>query len=152
MGARIQLRALHLIRQGPVSECKGNVMGADNADIAYDYDGRTFRSVSNTANGQVSEETTFTYRQDGDIVWAEYSGGEILTGHLLGTVAADGSIEFSYHHVSSDGTTMAGWCTSTPEVLEDGRIRLHERWQWTTGDRSSGESVVEEDAAEPGSR
>jgi hypothetical protein len=42
------------------------------------------------------------------------------------------------------GEFMAGECHSTPEVLPDGRIRLHERWQWTTGDRSRGESVIEE--------
>ena len=30
------------------------------------------------------------------------------------------------------------------ELLPDGRIRLHEKWQWTSGDLSSGESVIEE--------
>jgi hypothetical protein len=39
---------------------------------------------------------------------------------------------------------MTGICRSTPEILPDGRIRLHEKWQWTSGDRSSGESIVEE--------
>lgn len=37
-----------------------------------------------------------------------------------------------------------GQCRSVPEVLEDKRYRLHESWQWLTGDRSSGTSVVEE--------
>ncbi len=31
-----------------------------------------------------------------------------------------------------------------PEVLPDGRLRLREVWQWTSGDLSQGESVVEE--------
>jgi hypothetical protein len=30
------------------------------------------------------------------------------------------------------------------EVLPDDRVRLHERWRWTSGDCSSGQSVVEE--------
>jgi len=39
---------------------------------------------------------------------------------------------------------MTGICRSTPQTLADGRIRLHEKWQWTCGDLSLGESVVEE--------
>jgi hypothetical protein len=35
-------------------------------------------------------------------------------------------------------------CTSTPEILPDGRIRLHEKWQWTVDESSEGESIVEE--------
>ena len=39
---------------------------------------------------------------------------------------------------------MTGRCASTPEVLADGRLRLHERWQWTCGGEEEGESTVEE--------
>jgi hypothetical protein len=39
---------------------------------------------------------------------------------------------------------MTGVCRSTAEILSDGRIRLLEKWQWTSGDFSEGESVVEE--------
>jgi len=39
---------------------------------------------------------------------------------------------------------MTGICTSTPEILPDGKIRLHEKWRWTSGDLSEGESVIEE--------
>jgi hypothetical protein len=31
-----------------------------------------------------------------------------------------------------------------PRIDYDGRLRLHERWQWTSGDGASGESVIEE--------
>jgi len=39
---------------------------------------------------------------------------------------------------------MTGKCKSRPEILENGKIRLHERWQWTCGDMSKGTSVLEE--------
>lgn len=39
---------------------------------------------------------------------------------------------------------MTGRCLSTPEYLPDGRIQLYEKWQWTSGDQSAGESIVEE--------
>ena len=34
----------------------------------------------------------------------------------------------------------AGIGQATPEVLPDGRLRLHEEWQWTNGDLSAGRS------------
>lgn len=109
------------------------------------YDGKTFRSVTNTANGEVSGDTLFHYRQEGAIVWAEYGGGAIARGTLIATVAPDNSLDMRYQHVNTAGELMTGHCRTTPETLPDGRLRLHERWQWTSGDGSSGESIVEEE-------
>jgi hypothetical protein len=39
---------------------------------------------------------------------------------------------------------MTGICFSTPEILENGKIRLHESWEWTSGDQSKGTSIIEE--------
>ena len=35
-------------------------------------------------------------------------------------------------------------CRSVPEVLADGRLRLHETWSWTEGGEGAGTSTVEE--------
>lgn len=108
------------------------------------YDGRRFRAVQNTENGETSAETVFHYEQDGVILTSRYSGGRIRSGHLIGLVDAEGHIDMRYHQVNDKGELMTGVCSSRPEVLSDGRIRLHETWQWTSGDRSSGTSVLEE--------
>ena len=108
------------------------------------YHNRRFRSVATSGNGEVDAATLFLYQQDGDVIWADYSGGAIVRGHLLGLVRPDGSLDFHYHHLNWEGALMTGICISTPEVLPDGRLRLHERWRWTSGDGSSGESVIEE--------
>ncbi|GAA4402487.1 hypothetical protein GCM10023187_17610 [Nibrella viscosa] len=108
------------------------------------YDGKVFRSVINTDNGEVGAETLFYYHQQGNVVWAEYAGGAIVKGFLIATVQADNSLDMRYQHVNRPGELMTGRCHSIPEYLPDGRLRLHERWQWTSGDGSSGESVVEE--------
>ena len=108
------------------------------------YDGRHFRTVANTANGDVGSETVFEYHQEGDAVWATYRGGGVTLGTLVATVADDGRLDMRYAHVNDAGALMTGVCTSTPEVLPDGRLRLHEAWQWTSGDTSSGTSMLEE--------
>jgi len=111
---------------------------------AFDYDERFFAPVSNSATGEVGSETVFHYRQRGEVVWATYEGGEVAFGTLTAKVLEDGSLDMRYAHVNRRGELMTGRCRSTPEPLPDGRLRLHERWQWTSGDHSAGESVVEE--------
>jgi hypothetical protein len=108
------------------------------------YNGKTFRPVQNTENGETSGETLFVYYQQGNILTSEYSGGKIISGHLIGLVADDGSIDMRYHQVNNKGELMTGICKSVPEVLPNGKIRLHETWQWTSGDGSAGHSVLEE--------
>lgn len=112
--------------------------------MEFDYNGRVFRSIANSENGEVSAATIFQYRQQGSIVWATYEGGSIAFGTLIAQMGADGVLSMRYSHINHAGLLMTGECISTPEVLSDGRYRLHERWQWTSGDRSQGESVVEE--------
>jgi len=112
--------------------------------VDYDYDGRVFRAVANSDSGEVGDGTVFRYHQDGDVVWADYGGGQILHGHLLATIDAQGCLDMRYHHVNRDGALMTGICRSTPECLADGRYRLHETWRWTSGDGSEGTSVLEE--------
>ena len=108
------------------------------------YNGRVFTSISNSSNGEVSKQTIFYYKQHNDLLTAEYSGGEIIKGFLIGVVYEDGSLHFRYNHVNANKEIRGGKCHSTPEILSDGRIRLHEKWKWSDGDQSAGESVVEE--------
>ena len=109
-----------------------------------DYDDRMFASVTNSESGDVGSGTTFHYRQQGDIVWATYQGGAVAFGTLIARVQLDGSLDMRYEHVTTDGAIKTGKCLSRPEILVDGRIRLHERWQWTEAGTEAGESVIEE--------
>lgn len=108
------------------------------------YDGRLFRPVSTKGRSQTSGETIFQYSQKDDRLTGKYSGGEIELGHLIGLVDENGNINMRYHHLTHEGYLMTGKCKSRPEIMENGKIRLHERWQWTCGDYSKGKSVLEE--------
>ena len=110
----------------------------------FNYDGRRFRAVQHSANGDVSASTEFVYRQRGGIVWATYEGGGVAFGTLVATVGEGGTLDMRYHHVDAAGELRTGVCVTTPEVLTDGRLRLHERWRWTSGDQSEGRSTLEE--------
>ncbi|MBI2682391.1 MAG: n-acetylglutamate synthase [Acidobacteriales bacterium] len=117
-----------------------------------DFEGRVFRTVSNADKGEVSGDTVFHYHQKGDVVWATYQGGEIVFGTLVARMLADGRLDMRYHHINHSGGVMTGECISTPELLPDGRYRMHEEWRWTCGDRSQGRSVIEEVAGARGNK
>lgn len=108
------------------------------------YHNKRFTTTSNSPNGETSAETIFVYQQQGNILTATYAGGSIVSGHLIGLVDAQGNINMRYHQVNQKGELMTGICQSRPEVLANGKLRLHETWQWTSGDHSKGTSVVEE--------
>lgn len=114
--------------------------------MMIDYNDKTFRPVSNTANGDVNEETLFHYQQQSFLVSATYGGGQVLFGHLIGLANAEGMMEISYHHITQEGNIRTGICVTKPELLPDGRIRLHENWRWTNGgdEAVEGQSVLEE--------
>lgn len=108
------------------------------------YHQKIFKPISNTANALTSAATLFHYQQQGNILSGTYSGGAIKAGQLLGVVNTDGTLYFFYHQLDEALQLHSGYCKSVPEILPDGRLRLHEEWQWTSGDKSSGNSVVEE--------
>jgi hypothetical protein len=108
------------------------------------YNNKTFRPISNSENGETSNDTIFNYKQVGHILTSEYSGGRIIKGHLIGLVDDNGNIEMRYHQVNDKDELMTGICKSKPEILPNGKIRLHESWAWTSGDKSKGQSIIEE--------
>jgi uncharacterized protein (AIM24 family) len=110
--------------------------------MKYNINNKTFRSISNSANGEVNSETHFHYEQDGDVIFANYYGGNIVKGHLVGKQLSTGQLEFLYHHINTNGELMAGKCTSTPQATEGGKLKFIEKWQWVTGNKSEGESEI----------
>lgn len=105
-------------------------------------DGRRFAGVTNSAEGEVDSSTIFNYHQEGETVWADYAGGSVRKGFLVGT-RSDDTLAFRYSHLNVTGETASGKCTSKIEVLADGRARFHESWAWESRP-GTGTSVVEE--------
>jgi len=115
---------------------------ASKAKYQITYDNRSFHPLSSSVAGEIDADTIFTYHQRDDIVWAEYCGGAIERGFLVGTADVNGVINFTCVHINRERDTRTGIRTSRPEMLPDGRMQLHEEWQWSDGDRSRGESIL----------
>jgi hypothetical protein len=107
--------------------------------MKINYDGRKFRA----AGHEGADAAVAVYHQDGDLLWADFSGGGVRRGSLTGVVHPDGSVDFAYTMVTRDDV-ISGRCWSTPEVLPDGRIRLHETFERYGENAERGTSVIEE--------
>lgn len=105
-------------------------------------DGLVFAPVADQAPDQVGTRTRFTYHEADGRIWAEYAGGGIVHGRLVGTRDGD-RLDFRYVQLGLDGGTSSGHCVSTVVELPDGRVRLEESWRWESRE-GSGTSVVEQ--------
>lgn len=110
-------------------------------DDEFSLDNRFFTAIENSESGEVSSSTVFNYHQDKNIIWAEYSGGSVVKGFLLGTIDEENNLHFNYQHINEAGESKSGSCDSTPRVV-NGKLRFYEKWKWTMGE--SGESIIEE--------
>jgi hypothetical protein len=105
-------------------------------------DGLVLAPVADQAPGQVGTRTRFTYHEMDGEIWAEYTGGDVVRGHLVGTREGD-RLDFRYVQLKRDGTTSSGNCVSAVTELPDGRVRLAETWEWES-QTGAGSSVVEQ--------
>lgn len=110
----------------------------------FNYDNRYFRGTVNYDDGDLTYDTLFHYRQQGSVVWGTFEGGSIVFGTLLARVEADGRLDMVWQYLNKAGEFHSGTCLSIPELLPDGRYRLHESWQVADGHGTSGSSVIEE--------
>lgn len=103
---------------------------------------KKFVSAKNTANGEVSSQTIFSYYQTNERIEATYSGGSITYGHLLGFMTSENKFTIAYHHINEMNELRVGQCNTEIEIQTDGKIKLIESWQWLNGDCSKGESTL----------
>lgn len=93
-------------------------------------DGLTMYVSSTAANGVVDAATRLQFRQRGDRVLAEYAGGNVERGILVGRLTG-AELVFRYAQRERDGTIPGG--QPLCDVQEHaGRIRIIEHFVWST--------------------
>jgi hypothetical protein len=105
-------------------------------------DGLQMRAVATAEGGEVSADTLFTFAQIGNTVSAQYVGGTVRLGYLVGTLAAE-ELRCRYVQIDHTGRVDSGSSVCDVSLLPDGRIQLHEHFQWESRD-GSGTNVLEE--------
>ncbi len=109
------------------------IVGPETVVMSRDY-GATRRGLdqcafilrcNSTAGATLPTGSVFWFRQRDEVVEAQYRGGRVRRGHMLGALDSD-SIRFSWHACDDRGGLQRGQGRINVEVLEDGRRELRE--------------------------
>lgn len=111
----------------------------------FDLNERRLILASNSAGADAAAGgTIFHFHQRGRVVWATYEGGGIELGLFLAKFDEGNRLDFRFEQLTSAGEFRTGRGVSLIEGLGDGRLRLRDVWEYTSGGSGSGEAVLEE--------
>ena len=86
--------------------------------------------------GKVSSETIFFFKQEKDLVTADYHGGQIRYGKIIALLQNE-KLVLLYQCVTNGGLLKA---VAKVSYTKNQKIRLKMNWEWITGEISKGES------------
>lgn len=113
--------------------------------VTYQFDDKTFVLVHNSQAGQVDSEVLFHYRQEGDLVTADYSGGTIRYGKIIALLQGD-QLDMRYQCLTTTNELRAGKAIAAISKNEAGKIRLTLNWTWLDEHGQTGTSeYIEQD-------
>lgn len=105
-------------------------------------DGVRMHVVATAEAGVVNADTYFTFTQRGSVVSAQYAGGRIELGFLVGVISG-GSLQFRYAQLDTAGKLDGGSSVCELTRTLDGKVRLIEHFQWESRE-GGGVNVFEE--------
>jgi len=102
---------------------------------SLNLDGKRMNAIQTAANGAVNVDTVFEFHQSEDRVWAEYSGGQIAHGYLVGVISDD-RLEFRYCQMQLNSVLDGGRSMCELRLAENALIQIVEYFEWES--RSGG--------------
>ena len=104
----------------------------------YNFNNKKFQLLENSENGETSPETTFYYKQDKNIVTADYRGGTILYGKII-AILEDDLLNMLYQCITTNEDLKAGKAVAKINN-SNGKLKLSLDWEWLDGSESKGQS------------
>lgn len=108
--------------------------------MTYDFNNKTFLLLENSESGKVSKDTIFKYKQEGDLVTADYYGGTVRYGKIIARLE-DAQLHILYQCITTEGELKAGKAIAKISLTTDNKIKLHLNWQWIGASDEKGTSL-----------
>jgi len=105
----------------------------------YNFNNKTFVLLENSENGKVNSDTVFKYKQEGNIVTADYSGGTVAYGKII-AVLKEGVLDMLYQCVTTDNELKAGKAIAEISFSKENKLKLSLNWQWLNDEGGKGKS------------
>ncbi len=103
------------------------------------FNNKTFSLIENSQNGKTNSDTIFKYQQEGNLVTAEYFGGNIKYGKIIANLK-DNKLQMLYQCLTTDNELKAGKAIANISLNENGKIKLTLNWEWLDGKKEKGTS------------
>ncbi len=105
------------------------------------FNNKTFSLLENSENGKVNSDTIFAFKQEGDLVTADYYGGSIQYGKIIAKLRAkDQQMDMLYQCLTVDGELKAGKALGHISLNDEGKIQLKLDWEWLGDKKDQGTS------------
>lgn len=105
----------------------------------FNFNNKKFALIQNSENGQVNTQTIFEYKQNGNLVTADYFGGTIKYGKIIADLQGD-KLSMLYQCLTTDNELKAGKAIAEISVSENEKIKLKLNWEWLTNGNDKGTS------------
>ena len=103
----------------------------------FNFNNKTFSLIENSKNGKVNYETIFKYKQEGNIVTADYFGGTIKYGKIIANLN-NNTLDMLYQCITTENELKAGKATAKISLTTDNKIKLKLNWEWLGNKNESG--------------
>lgn len=108
---------------------------------AINLHGLIMNAVETDPCGVISSETIFEFEQIDTFVTAQYKGGKIRQGYLVGNLSVN-KLDFRYCQIQVDGTLDSG-SSQCDVLLSDGLVQINEYFSWESRE-GQGRNVIQE--------
>jgi hypothetical protein len=105
--------------------------------VDFNFHNKTFYLVENSESGKVNADTIFKYQQEKNIITADYSGGTVKYGKIIGTLHKD-ILTMLYQCVTLENELKAGKAIAKVSLNKENKILLKLNWQWLNGNQEKG--------------
>nr|WP_321236775.1 hypothetical protein [uncultured Psychroserpens sp.] len=103
------------------------------------FNNKRFSLVENSENGKVNSDTVFDYKQDGNLVTADYFGGTVKYGKII-AIHKGNHLDMRYQCVTIDNELKTGKAIAKISQRQDGKLQLSLNWEWLDSTKESGTS------------
>lgn len=105
----------------------------------FNFNNKTFSLVNNTENGKVNSETIFKYKQEGNLVTADYYGGTVKYGKII-ALLNNNSLNMLYQCITTENELKAGKAIAEISLTENKKMKLKLNWEWLKDEDNKGVS------------
>lgn len=106
-------------------------------ETKFNFNNKTFSLIENTENGKVNSETIFEYKQEGNLVTADYFGGAIKYGKIIANLK-NNKLNMLYQCITTDNELKAGKAIAKISLTKYNKMKLKLNWEWLNDKNESG--------------